>query len=347
MSKSRWWQGGMLGGGAALILAGAGLLAGATGGTAAGQAGPAMRITPATQNVPLGGTQFTVELRAENVSDLGAWEATVQFDKSKFEYVGWASGPFLQSTGRTQQCINPLGAYPKTPVEATNENGAMKIGCNTQALTPPGPSGSGTLATLTFKTKGSAGTGYISLRGWAGDSEYPFLIRKGDPEAGTEDQMGQTGYASTEGQSIDANLAVYNAAVGVFDPSQPTPTAPPATPTQPKAVGTPRNIEATVAAAVGTPPRRLTDGSSRIGNEAGTGPAGRTGTTQGSGGIAGSGNVTGSDGVVRGPDGAPIAGTGPQQQEGSEWPQWAGIAFVAAGVLALGGGVAVRRRADH
>ncbi|HXK33285.1 MAG TPA: cohesin domain-containing protein [Dehalococcoidia bacterium] len=346
MSNSRWWQGGLLGGGAALILAGAGLLAGATGGTAAGQAGPAMRISPATQNVPMG-TQFTVELKAENVSDLGAWEATVQFDTSKFEYVGWASGPFLQSTGRTQQCLGPFGAYPKTVVEATNENGAMRIGCNTTGDTPPGPSGEGTLATLTFKTKSSAGTGYISLRGWAGDPEYPFLIRAGDPESGLEDQKGVTGFGNTEGVSIDSNLVVHNAAVGVFDPNQPTPTAPPATPTQPKSVGTPTNIQATVAAAVGTPSRRLTDGSSRIGNEAGTGPGGRTGTTQGSGGVAGSGNTIGSDGVVRGPDGAPIAGSGPRQEEGSEWPQWAGIAFVAAGVLALGGGVAVRRRAEH
>lgn len=211
----------MLGGGAALILAGAGLLAGATGSTAAGQAGPAMRLSPATQNVPMGGTQFTVELKAENVSDLGAWEATVQFDTSKFEYVGWASGPFLQSTGRTQQCGGP------PPPQTTNENGAMRLNCRTPGAytEQPGPSGAGTLATLTFKTKSSAGTGYISLRGWAGDSEYPFLIRKGDPAEGLEDQMGVTGYANTEGASIDSNLVVYNAAVGVFDPNQPTPTA--------------------------------------------------------------------------------------------------------------------------
>jgi hypothetical protein len=85
------------------------------------------------------GSEFGVAVIAYNVTDLGSYQFSLQFDPLIMSYVSAANGPFLGSTGRQVQCNGPnlVG----------NE---VRLVCVTLGSSRSGPNGDGLLATVTF-----------------------------------------------------------------------------------------------------------------------------------------------------------------------------------------------------
>jgi hypothetical protein len=88
--------------------------------------------------VPVG-ANFGVDIRIENVENLGSYEWLLAFNSAVLQFVTVSNGPFLGSTGRTVFCPG-----------AILDVGSVRFGCSTIGATPPGPSGSGVLSTVTF-----------------------------------------------------------------------------------------------------------------------------------------------------------------------------------------------------
>ncbi len=70
---------------------------------------------------------------------LGAFEFTLQFDPAVLEVAEVESGPTLEETGRSYQCL-----------QRSDEPGIYSFGCFSQGSSPPGPQGDLTLAIVTF-----------------------------------------------------------------------------------------------------------------------------------------------------------------------------------------------------
>ncbi len=96
-----------------------------------------VRIDPPTQHVEIG-NQFTVRVMVDDVSDLAAYEFTLQFDPGVVSYVSVANSDFLGSTGRQVFCP-----------PAIRDVGTVRFGCASIGVNP-GASGSGELAVVTF-----------------------------------------------------------------------------------------------------------------------------------------------------------------------------------------------------
>ena len=366
-------QGVLMGGGALLVLAGAILVGGAGhAGRASGQAGASMSIAPASKNVPSNGDIFNVEVKVQNVTNLGAYEFTLTFDPEMLEYVGAKDNGFLASTGRPQLCFG----YGLTAAKI-NTYKALHGGCSTNGLIEngvgiPGPNGSGTLATIAFKPKavGTANLVFVGLEG--GDNYYFGAPDPSKPEGALE--LGQTSLAHVEVcnpkcvPALGFPMSDQTGVVGVYDPTKATPTALPPTPTpEPRTEQPESEQRKTVAAAVGTPrllptpapgatsPAGTTAASDGTSDVAGAG-AGSGGADSGSTGSSGSsGNTLGASGgpgnapggVPRGPNGAPIAGYGPQDQARSPWWLRSGLLMLALGLAAITLGAAQRNAAGE
>jgi len=351
----RRWQGVWLGGGALLIL-GALALMGAGTKTASGEGAAVMSLSPASVQADIGGHQIDMDVKIANADNLGAFEFTLKFDSSVLEYVSMTGSNFLSTTGRVQQCIGPsFGPNGESPAAVANTYGAFHFGCTTVGVsgneTKPGPSGSGNLAHVVFKTRGTAGETDIAFKGTgaAGDSKY--VIRPADPNVdGDQGDTGFTGIADVLGNNPGASF--IGAALQFNDPSAPGPTrVPRATPTPVSPQTDPDSIQATVTAVLGAPERRITDsvsgaaGSADGGNGGGVsstlgGRRGASGPDVGAAGAAGTGAAgaagTGAAGN-RGPNGAPVAGYGPQHQRPG-WPGRVAMLLFAVGTLALAAG---------
>ena len=100
-------------------------------------------VDPPSRNLPAVGQQFTADLRVENVTNLGAYQFTLQFDPNVVSYVGTSDGSFLGSTGSWVDCLSPI-------VDA----GMVHFVCATQGSQSQRPSGSGQLAHVTFQSVG-------------------------------------------------------------------------------------------------------------------------------------------------------------------------------------------------
>ena len=105
-----------------------------------------VRLDPAEQEVTTG-SQFTVRVMVDDVSDLAAYEFTLQFDSDLVSYQGVANGGFLGSTGRTVFCPAPI----VDPVLGT-----VRFGCASTGGGVPGASGSGQLAEVMFTATATA-----------------------------------------------------------------------------------------------------------------------------------------------------------------------------------------------
>ena len=70
---------------------------------------------------------------------LGAFEFTLQFDPAVLQVAEVESGPTLEETGRSYQCL-----------QRSDEPGIYSFGCFSQGSSPPGPQGDFTLAIVTF-----------------------------------------------------------------------------------------------------------------------------------------------------------------------------------------------------
>jgi len=134
---------------ALLLAAGVGLFLVVAAGTAFA-AGTLIAIdadpyTPGIQNTmtyPEGTDPIEIDVVVQNATNIGAFEFQLSFDNVSLEYIGWALGPFLGSTGRVVTCQQII-----------TEN-TIRIGCTTTGPPPPdGPSGDGVLVKIGFHPK--------------------------------------------------------------------------------------------------------------------------------------------------------------------------------------------------
>lgn len=374
------WARRLVGGGVMLVVAGAGLWASAAG-PASGAGTPLVSVSPASQNVALGGDLFKVNIAIDNVENLGGFEITMTFNHDVLEYIGIARGPFLSSTGRTATCVSPLPGPngTRTPVENVNQNGAFHFGCYTRGLgaandSIPGPSGGGVLMTVGFKAK-APGIADLVFRGTSAiqppdatpvANSGPFKISVDGNDNG---EFGFTGVANALGDDVLPDM--QGGVVQVYDPNAPAPTAVPATPTVVVAPPPQGNRQATSQAILGgRPERRLDDGTPIVGasnSSGGSVSVGGSGSDSGGssgGGVAGasSGGATGasstggptgsiaqgssggtSAGGSRSASGAPRAGFGPDARPGNPWPGRVSLALILIGVGAVITGAASKR----
>lgn len=376
------WKSVLLGGGALLVLAGAGVVLGAAS-QASSQAVPAITLSPASQTMAVGDGDFTIDIRVSNAQNLGAYELTLKFDPAVLEYVGAGDYGFLTTTGRTQSCIgHGLSAA------AVNQYAVVHVGCATNGLIEggqgkQGPNGDGILTQVVFKPK-APGTANLQFDGYSdGNVNDNYYIGAPNPDlpAGAV-EVGHTSLAPVEscsnGQCSEQNITfTYGSGViSVAGAGAPTATAQPPTPTpEPPDGASGEEYQKTVAAAVGTPrtlPTSTTGGAvASPTTPSGTTSGSTTDGTTGGGDVSGSG-TTGSvtppdtgerpltaaeldatgypegstvsaDGTVRGPDGVPLTGHGPRSEGPRSIWYWTGFAILLAGLIAMASGVLARR----
>jgi hypothetical protein len=95
-------------------------------------------IDAATQTVAPGASP-AIDVRINDVTGLGSYEWQIAYDPAVLNFVSVVNGSFLGSTGRSVFCPAPIF-----------DVGYVRFGCVTAGTTPPSPSGSGVLSTVTF-----------------------------------------------------------------------------------------------------------------------------------------------------------------------------------------------------
>ena len=145
-----------------LSLLGVAVLVACLAGAALAQGNQArMSVEPPVEPIKEGGPEFKVNIVADDVANLAAFQFSLSYDPSIIQYVGVTEGPFLGSTGRDPQCTEPY-VQPGQPE-------TLSFNCAT--LGPPvslkgtaGPDGSGMLAEITFLPVGG-GTTPLDIKG--------------------------------------------------------------------------------------------------------------------------------------------------------------------------------------
>jgi len=112
-----------------------------------------VRVSPADKRVFLGSGDFTVDIMVEDITNLAAYQAQLTYDPAIVHVTAVTQAPFLGSTGRT---VVPVGP------SISNTVGIVTFGAFTFG-TPPGASGTGVLATITFQPQ-AAGTSALHLQ---------------------------------------------------------------------------------------------------------------------------------------------------------------------------------------
>ncbi len=121
----------------------------------------------------LGGNTLSIRVDLSNFTDpngLGAFGFKLGYNKNLVSITDLNSdgkadagvittGSFLGSTGKQVVCTD--GFIDKNPASQTNN--LLNYACGTVGPTPAGPTGSGTLATINFKTDNTLGTQILTL----------------------------------------------------------------------------------------------------------------------------------------------------------------------------------------
>jgi hypothetical protein len=109
-----------------------------------------VKIDPATKIVSLVGGNFSLDVKAENVTNLGAFQFDVVYDPAAVQFQSFTEGAFLKSSGRSTLCSS-VDIAPNTKRYGCASGGAQA-----------GPNGSGVLASVTFAPL-AVGTSAVSL----------------------------------------------------------------------------------------------------------------------------------------------------------------------------------------
>ena len=298
--------------GVGLLIAAAGVWPAAN--TAQAQT-PAIKIVPGSQTVDISGGNFTVDIVVEDVSSLGSFEFKLKIDPAIIRLVGVEEGPFLGSTGRQTHCQSPIYSQPVPGARADT----LDFGCATTARDIAAPSGSGTLATVTFAPRRN-GTSPIAL----------IASNEVDKGTGLTDIMSEEIPAASSGGEV---MVVGSGPEPASRRDEPTP-IPTSPPPPPQPLVTPTGLSYLAPEPGETPMTRPIDGSYTAG--------GNTGSSSSSGDEA-QGTAGGSAG------GSPRAGEGPPEKDAAWWPMLVGglLAAVGAALLPLAaylGGASLKRR---
>jgi Cohesin domain len=108
--------------------------------------GTVVKVDPANQTIPLPGENFTVDIRVDDVANLGAFQFDLVFDPAVVQFQSFTEGPFLKSSGRPTFCMS-------SDITA----GTKRYGCASGGA-QTGPDGSGVLVTVTFSPLTEAGS---------------------------------------------------------------------------------------------------------------------------------------------------------------------------------------------
>lgn len=111
-----------------------------------------LRVSPTSQTANVGDA-VTVEVWVDGVTNLGAYQFTLNFDPAVLNATGATDGGFLGSTGRS---VVPLSSI-------NNALGTITVGAASFG-TEPGPDGTGLLATVTFSAA-AEGTSTLTFSG--------------------------------------------------------------------------------------------------------------------------------------------------------------------------------------
>lgn len=193
---------------ALLTTATAGILVPGEGRSALSSPPPAMRLDPPSMKVDgTAGTIFTVDVIIEGVTNLGAFEFQILYDPSFVEAIEVRVGQFLGSTNRAEVCH---------PTEFGQD--FVKQGCNTEDPTPPGPDGSGVLASVDFSVQGLAvGDTILALRSCEAADIWGVVIFKEpckdskltiSPPTPTPTPLGGSGFFPDVGDSSGGHAGV-------------------------------------------------------------------------------------------------------------------------------------------
>jgi general secretion pathway protein D len=99
------------------------------------------------------GDTFTINVVIDDALNLGSFQFDLIYDPAIVQATDVTLGPFLGSTGRSTGVVGPI---------IDNTAGRVAFGAFSFG-SQPGPSGTGTLATITFSTAG-AGTSPLDLQ---------------------------------------------------------------------------------------------------------------------------------------------------------------------------------------
>ncbi len=102
--------------------------------------GSAMMCLSRSAQRVAGGDTFTVEVVVNHASDLAAFEFKLAYDDTLLTAVSAAPTGYLGGTGRAVSCPVPILIL-----------GSIDFGCASAGAAPPGPTGSGVVATVTFR----------------------------------------------------------------------------------------------------------------------------------------------------------------------------------------------------
>jgi hypothetical protein len=109
-----------------------------------------VKLNPASVDLNTAGATFDIDVLIEDVTDFGGFQFSIDYNPAIVTVENAADvvlGPFLGSTGR--------GAIPVGPT-IDNVAGKITYGAFTMGAAPPGPSGNGLLATITFTVQSQA-----------------------------------------------------------------------------------------------------------------------------------------------------------------------------------------------
>ena len=132
--------------------------------------GTRFSFSTAADQVTVGNT-FTVQLKAENISDLAGWQSDIIFDQAVLKANSVSEGNFLkQGGGRTHFLKNTID----------NETGKI-TGLGSARISEGGASGGGTLLSVTFTAK-AEGKSRLSLRKFQAGSSSGEAISSRPPD---------------------------------------------------------------------------------------------------------------------------------------------------------------------
>jgi hypothetical protein len=138
---------------AALALLGIALSAPGAPGISAQDGGAIMKVNPPAIEVKKGDERVPVVITVENVKNMASFQFILQYDADVFQTADPADGDFIQkgdflgTTGREVVCNT-----------VSESQGAVRYTCVTLRETPPGPDGSGTVATVYLTAVGAGPT---------------------------------------------------------------------------------------------------------------------------------------------------------------------------------------------
>lgn len=287
-------------------------------GRSAQAAGGTISVAPASQNVEVGTASFEVDVNVSGASGLASWEAQLEFDPDVLELLDVQRGDFGADVS-SAQCLRSPNPETKRAI----------YGCNIPGQTT-NASGSGTIATFIFRPK-KEGTSALA-------ADY----------SGATDNFGNNLYLP-----VSSGVVQVVAQGQDQEPLQPTPT--------PRARRTPTADERDPFVRDGSGSSRgstsggATSGGSTSGGGLTAGPgaqnpggtvAGAQGSPAGSGVRLPSGDSSSGSGLPGTVGaGAPVAGTGPQQEDGSDGYIIGAYALLLGGAVAFTTGRQLKKRA--